>query len=172
MARNFTVDIPIGAWLGDTGPVTAGDLAALPVLAGSPAGPALEFKDGSAEYAALTQYLVVSDEYTGSGTLKLAIYWCAAVSSGKVNWEVYAEANGSGDSVGSASFDTVNDDGGTTVPGSTYVLAETVITLTNKDSVSAGDLLRLLLRRDSDDGTNDTAAGSAYFLGAELYEEV
>jgi len=170
MARNFTLELPVGLWIGDTGPVNAGDKAALHVQ-DTATGPSLEFKDGSDEYAAYTQRLPMPDEYTGSGTLKLDLYWCCAASAGKVNWEAYFEAIATGESVTPDHYDSANDAGGITVPGIAYNLAKTTITLTNKDSVAAGELIRLLLRRDSDDATDDTAVASAYLLAAELYEE-
>ena len=102
--------------------------------------------------------------------------WCSATgdNSKKVNWEILVEAITDGDGVAldaTSSFDAANDDGGTAVEATAYHEIVTVHTLANKDSVQAGDLVRLLMRRDSDDVTNDTAASSAFLLEAELYEE-
>jgi hypothetical protein len=44
------------------------------------------------------------------------------------------------------------------------------VTLTNADSIAAGDLVRISISRDADDGTNDTATGDLYLLAAELRE--
>lgn len=176
MGRNFTVDLPPTAWIGDGGPeLVAGDVAAVPYLFTTTQRPALAFADGSDESAVLSSQFVMPSEYTGSGTLKLKLKWCCAVGDNtkKVNWEAYVEAISEGDGVdlsATSSFDTANDDGGSSCKATAYYENETIITLSNKDSVAAGDLVRLGIRRDTDDA-NDTAAGTAYILAAELYEE-
>jgi hypothetical protein len=113
--------------------------------------------------------------YTGSGTLKAAIqYAMASATSGKVDFEVAVEALTPADAVdtdAAESFDTANA-GNQTVPGTAGYLGELIITLTNKDSVAAGDYVRITIERDADDGTDDTASGDARVYSVTIYEEV
>lgn len=53
------------------------------------------------------------------------------------------------------SYDTANSAGSGTVPGTVGIPFEISIPLTNADSYAAGDLMRILLRRDAD-GTSGT----------------
>ncbi|MCL4822575.1 MAG: hypothetical protein KJZ57_00025 [Anaerolineales bacterium] len=57
-----------------------------------------------------------------------------------------------------------------TAPGTAGYIDQFTATLTNKDSVAAGDYVRIRLMRDADDGTNDTASGDCYVLMAEIRE--
>jgi hypothetical protein len=61
--------------------------------------------------------------------------------------------------------------GSESVPGTPGYLGQVSITLTNNDSLAAGDYFRLSLSRDADDGTNDTATGDLYVLAVELRTE-
>ena len=112
--------------------------------------------------------------YTGSGTLKLDIMYAAAsATSGKVDFEASVEAITSGDTVdtdAASSFDAVNA-ANQTVPGTAGYMSVLTITLTNKDSVAAGDMVRLKLERDADDATDDTATGDINVYSVTLYEE-
>lgn len=110
-----------------------------------------------------------------TGTLKLLLhYFMASATSGKIDFEASIEAVTPGDTfsmVGAASFDTVNA-ANETVPG-TVAYPETLeITLTNKDSIAAGDQYRVKLERDADDGTDDTAAGDCYVTIVEIQDDV
>lgn len=113
--------------------------------------------------------------YTGSGTLKAAIQYAAAsATSGKFDFEVSVEALTVADAIdtdSTSSFDTANAVNGT-VPGTAGYLGELVATLTNKDSVAAGDYVRIKLERDADDATDDTATGDARVYSVTIYEEV
>lgn len=112
--------------------------------------------------------------YSG-GTLKADILYAAAsATSGNFNFEVLVEAITAADAVdtdSASSFDTAND-GVQTVPGTAGYLGLLTITLSNKDSVAVGDMLRIQLRRDATDGTNDTATGDARVYSVTIYEEV
>lgn len=113
--------------------------------------------------------------YTGSGTLKADIhYMMASATSGTVNFEVSVEAVTAADATdldAGESFDSVNS-GSATVPGTAGYLGVMTITLTNKDSVAAGDYVRLKLDRDGDDGgSDDTATGDAYVMLVVVREE-
>jgi hypothetical protein len=113
--------------------------------------------------------------YTGSGTLKADLHYImASATTGTVNFEVAVEAFTPADAVdldSAESFDTTNS-GSATVPATAGHLGVMTITLTNKDSVAAGDYVRLKIERDADDGgSDDSAAGDARLLMVRVYEE-
>jgi len=100
------------------------------------------------------------ENYGSALTAKLQ-YSMASATSGKVDMEVEVMAVSDGDSqdLDTASFAAVNEiAGGTTVPGTAGYLDEISITLSNADSLTAGDLVYIRINRDHDD-TDDTAAG-------------
>ena len=111
--------------------------------------------------------------YTGTGTLKLAIgYFAASATSGDVKWDVAVEAVTDADAVDldtASSFDTENT-ATVTVPATQGYLDVATITLTNKDSVAAGDMVRLQIICDSEDAAT-TTTGDVCLLYATLYEE-
>lgn len=112
--------------------------------------------------------------YTGSGTLKADILYAAAsATSGKFDFEVSVEALTAADAVdtdAASSFDSVNAVNGT-VPGTAGYMEKLTVTLTNKDSVAAGDMVRIKLERDADDATDDTATGDARVYAVVIREE-
>lgn len=134
------------------------------------ARPALAF-DASAQE---TAYWTLIAPQGLSGALSCVItYMMATATSGNVEFEVAVEAVTDGDSTdldATASFDTVNASGATAVPGTAGYIDQVSVTLTNADSIAAGDLIRISVSRDADDGTNDTATGDLYLLMAELRE--
>ena len=101
----------------------------------------------------------------------LKIDWYAAATSGDVVWcaELSAITESDAATPENKTGDAVNavDD---TVDGTTLELNQCSITLTNADSVAAGDLVMLVLYRDPEDasGNTDTLVGDAYLLGASL----
>lgn len=99
------------------------------------------------------------DTYGSSPILDLQ-YTMASATSGTVEFEVSVMAVTDGDAadVGTESYDTVNT-ASATVPGTAGHLDKISVTLTNADSVAAGDLVIIRVSRDADDGTNDTATG-------------
>ena len=111
--------------------------------------------------------------YAGTGTLKLAIgYFAASATSGDVKWDVAVEAVTDADAVDldtASSFDTENTVT-VTVPATQGYLDVATITLTNKDSVAAGDMVRLQVICDSADAAT-TTTGDVCLLYATLYEE-
>ena len=111
--------------------------------------------------------------YTGAGTLKLAIgYFAASATSGDVKWDVAVEAVTDADAVDldtASSFDTENTVT-VTVPATQGYLDVATVTLTNKDSVAAGDMVRLQIICDSADAAT-TTTGDVCLLYATLYEE-
>jgi len=134
--------------------------------------PILAF-DGSAVETCYTKPAAMPGQYAG-GTLKADIgYMMASATSGKVDFEVSVEAVSDGDTVdldAGASFDTVNA-ANVTVPATAGYLDVLTVTLTNKDSVAAGDLVTFRLERDADDATDDTATGDARVLWVEIWED-
>ena len=129
--------------------------------------------DASAVESAYSRPAAMPGQYAG-GTLKANVgYFMASATSGKVDFEVSVEAVSDGDTVdldAGTSFDTANA-GNATVPGTAGHLDVLTITLTNKDSVAAGDLVTFKLERDADDATDDTATGDARVLWVEIWED-
>jgi hypothetical protein len=135
--------------------------------------PFLAFDPATVE-AMISKPIQMPAAYTGTGTLKADIhYMMASATSGSVDFEISVEAVTAADALNlnsAESFDSVNANH-QTVPGTAGYLGVLTITLTNKDSVAAGDYMRMKLERDADDGTNDTAAGDCRVLGVFLREE-
>jgi hypothetical protein len=108
-----------------------------------------------------------------SGTMTLVIYYImASANSGTVGFQAQIEAVTPLDAVdldATTVFDTVNNSASTTVPGTAGYMDDILITLTNQDSIAAGDYVRLSLNRDADGSAiTDTATGDAYVLAVEL----
>jgi hypothetical protein len=107
-----------------------------------------------------------------TGTLTAVIYYkMASATSGAVRVQVSVEAVTPGDTTdldATNSFDTANSNGGT-VPGTAGYMQTISVTLTLADSMAAGDLIRLTVRRDADQtsGTDD-ATGDMHILSVEL----
>lgn len=106
-----------------------------------------------------------------TGTLTAVIsYIMASATTGGVIFGVALEAITDGDATdldAGDSFDTDNENGDLTVPGTAGHIDQISITLTNADSLAAGDYFRLRLRRDPADA-NDDATGDCYVLSVEL----
>jgi len=134
--------------------------------------PFVAFDAGAVE-TCFTKPAAMPGQYAG-GTLKASLgYVMASATSGKVDFEVSVEAVSDGDTVdldATTSFDTLNA-GNVTVPATAGHIDVLTITLTNKDSVAAGDLITFKLERDADDATDDTASGDARVLWLEIWEE-
>jgi len=118
----------------------------------------------------------VPDAYAG-GTVTCAIaYAMATGNADAIEFEVAVEAITEADALdtgAASSFDSVNDvDEGfsETVPGTVGYLSILTGTLTNKDSMAAGDYIRISLARDADDATNDDATGDARVFWVAIYE--
>lgn len=109
-----------------------------------------------------------------SGALSLVVsYIMASATTGSVRFQGSVEAVTPGDATdldAATSFDTANSAGGT-VPGTAGYLQQISITLTNADSIAAGDCVRVALNRDADgtSGTDD-ATGDCYVLAVEIRE--
>jgi len=131
----------------------------------------LAFDDSTNESAVAAAILPI--EYLGTGTLKAKLFfYSASANSGDAGWNVQVESITPGDTLdleATTSFDTANN-GTQALSGVAGNLTDITITLTNKDSCAAGDLIRLGIERDAD--SSDTASGDLYLTHVELFEEV
>lgn len=128
--------------------------------------PVLGFDASTDETAYWT--FVAPQGFTGTVTLVL-FYAMASATSGNIYWQAQLEAITPGDSTdtdATTSFDTANSGNGA-VPGTAGHMQAISITMTNADSIAAGDLVRLSVNRDADNAS-DTATGDAYLLAVEL----
>lgn len=153
---------------GDTLPIVAGDLPAIiDVINGRPV---LAFIDGAAESVAISEAVNMPQAYAGGvPTAVLSLF--TAATANELQLEVQVEAVTSGDATdldSTTSFDTANT-ATPTVPATAGHLFQVSITLTNRDSVAAGDMVRFLVRRDSDHA-NDDAAATMYLVSMEIRE--
>lgn len=132
--------------------------------------PALAFDAATDE----TAYWTLAAPQGISGALSLVVsIIMASATTGSVRFQAAVEAVTAADATdldAGTSFDTANSAGGT-VPGTAGYLQQVTITLTNADSIAAGDYVRIALNRDADgtSGTDD-ATGDCYVLAVELRE--
>ena len=105
----------------------------------------------------------VPDDYVG--TAKILLYWATTVTSGKVVWEFNYTSIAAGETTDPSTDQEAVTSTGTTVNGTARFLAIETITLTSAN-LAALDLVQCGIARDGSDATNDTAAASAYLLGA------
>ena len=168
MARNFTLNFPSTAF-GPSSTTTGPTFVNHGTTPYSRIGLAF---DDSADEGAATGMFAMPSEYTGTDTLKAKVYYyTASATSGAFACSIFVEAFTDGDTVdleAAQGIDTGGNAGTATVPGTAGHLDVITITLSNKDSVAAGDLCRLLMVRDvSEDGVS----GDVYLANIELYEE-
>ena len=108
-----------------------------------------------------------------TGTITVVItYLMASATSGAVGLQAQLEAITDGDATdldATTSFDSVNNSSSTTVPGTAGYIDQISITMTNADSLAAGDLFRLSINRDADGSAiTDSATGDLGILAVEL----
>ena len=136
----------------------------------NPPRSSLAFDDSTNESAACSAVLPI--EYLGTGTLKAKLFfYSASANSGDAGWNVQVESITPGDTLdleATTSFDTANN-GTQALSGVAGNLTDITISLTNKDSCAAGDLIRLGIERDAD--SSDTVSGDLYLTHVELFEE-
>lgn len=110
---------------------------------------------------------VMNEDYS-SGLVAKIPYSAASATSGTFIAGVYVMATSPGDSAdnNTDSYDTVNTSAGSTVPGTAGYPNKISVTLTNADSVAAGDNVRLKLCRD----ISDTASGDIEVLNEVLLQ--
>lgn len=113
----------------------------------------------------------VPQGFTGTPVC-IVTFIMASATSGAVGVQAALECVTPGDALDtdtSDSFDTVNNSASTTVPGTAGYEAEISITLTNNDSMTAGDKFRLKVNRDADGSAiTDSASGDMYIKAVEL----
>lgn len=115
--------------------------------------------DATTEESAYWQFRLPTG-YGSSPVLTLG-YSMVSATTGSVRFEALLVAITPGDSqdVDTKNFASTNS-AGNTVAGTAGYLKEFTITLTNADSMAAGDYVRLLVRRDADGTTGtDDATG-------------
>ncbi|MEV6297848.1 hypothetical protein AB0M02_00410 [Actinoplanes sp. NPDC051861] len=111
--------------------------------------------------------LRMPDDYASGLTAKIQ-YAMASATSGGVAWDVRISATSDGDAQDVDAQDFASANVGTaTVPGTAGYLDEVSISLTNADSVTAGDFVVVRLARDVANGS-DTATGDAELLALAL----
>jgi hypothetical protein len=99
-------------------------------------------------------------------------YRMASATANAVEWRAALEAISDGDAVdtdAASSFDTDNDSGDITVPGTAGHIDQASIALTNADSIAAADLFRLRLTRITPAGSS--ASGDAQVLAVEIRDD-
>lgn len=105
--------------------------------------------------------------FTGALTTVIS-YIMATATSGDVDVDVSIEAVTDADATdldAADSFDSVNSTDNVTVPGTAGYMDEISVTLTNNDSIAAGDYFRLRVTRDA---ASDGASGDMHVLAVEL----
>lgn len=113
---------------------------------------------------------IAPQNLTGAITVVIS-YMMASATTGSVHFQAALEAISDGDATdldATTSFDSYNS-AGATVPGTAGQIDQISITMTNADSLTAGDYCRLKVNRDADStsGTDD-AVGDCYVLAIEL----
>jgi len=103
-----------------------------------------------------------------SAPVAVVQYKMASATSGGVAWDVRVAAVSDGDSVDvdAKGFGSANT-GTATVPGTAGYLDEVSVTLSNADSVAAGDFVVIRLARAVANGA-DTASGDAECVGISV----
>ena len=130
----------------------------------------LLFDDTTQETA--TWEFIMDDDY-GGGQLYCDVYFSmASGESDEVQWECYTMAYTP--ATDSADYDTDSYDtpdvSTTTVAASAGRVYKQTIIMDSDDSVAAGDIVRIKISTDSDDGTHDDATGDREFRYAVIRE--
>lgn len=127
--------------------------------------------DAAADEAAYFEWTAIQGITTP--LTAIVTYAMASATSGNIIWDVAIEAITDGDALdtdGSESLDTVNASSATAVPGTAGYIDQVSITLTNNDSIAAGDSVRFRLRRNGSSGS-DTATGDALKYRLEIRDD-
>lgn len=126
--------------------------------------------DATTDEAAIWTFIM--PQAYAAGTLTALIFFTmSSATSGNVVLQAAIEAIADGEAAGADSFDTVNNSGQVAVPGAAGTLEVASITLTNKDSVNAGERVRIKINRDADStSATDDAAGDLELHAVEIRE--
>lgn len=171
MAETTLLIFDGGALIPDELPIVSGDAPCDKAIVQNQILAAFDDTD---EEAAFTPTAQMPASYAGTGTLKatLQLMFASATSGGCV-FDVSVEAVTPGDSTdldAGRSFDSVNSSGDIAAPGTAGYLTSVDVTLTNKDSVAAGDHVVFHIRRDTDNA-NDDASGDVYVTSIRIHED-
>lgn len=163
--------LPAPLWIGDEdAQLVAGDVAASLERFVGRLGYAF---DTTAEEAIVTPELVMPTQYTGSGLTAIVHAASKSATSSNFRWDVLVEAKTPDtdtlDMEAANSWDSVNA-ASMAVAATAGNPMDLSITLTNADSVAAGDLVRFGLRRDTDHA-DDAAGGDAMFFCMEIADD-
>jgi hypothetical protein len=107
-------------------------------------------------------------DYASAPSLKVQ-YKMASATSGNViiACDIMAVSDGDSQDVDADAFGTINTSAATTVPATAGYLDEISLTLTNNDSLVAGDFVLVHLSRDANNA-GDTAAGDMEVVAVSL----
>lgn len=171
MAHATLLSLSANSFIGDNDEnLVAGDGPATPVEHNG--RPAMAFDD-TAEEAVVSAEFVMPGQYAGGTLAADIIFAMASDNTNDIALDVYVEAKTPDadtlDMQTADSWDTVNS-GTVSVSGSTAGdPLKLSVTLTNKDSVAAGDLVRVGIRRDTDHA-NDDASGDLFLYSVDFWE--
>lgn len=116
----------------------------------------------------LTWSFRMPDDYASAPAARVQ-YKMTSATTGGVAWDVRISATSDGDAqdVDAQDFAAANVGTAASVPGTAGYLDEVSITLTNADSLAAGDFVVVYLGRAVADAA-DTASGDAEFIACNL----
>ena len=166
------LNFPASCMIGDNdAQLVAGDVGA--PHASFKGRPVLSF-DHTNEEAAITPEVEMPSQYSGSGLKAVVHFFMASDATNDIALDVFVEAKTPNsdtlDLEAAVSWSAANSGtksvGGTTA-GDPLTLE---ITLTNADSVAAGDLVRFGVRRDTDSGDDD-ANDNLYITCIEIEDD-
>ena len=125
----------------------------------------LDFDDGATNEATSFVSVIPEGANLTSG-LKIRLHWMAtSATTGVVRWGVQIERGNT--DLDADSYDTAEESNATT-SATAGIPTVTEIVTTNLDGLTAGDLFRLRVYRDSSDTTNDTMTGDAELIAVEV----
>lgn len=123
--------------------------------------------------AATPEYIhfqfVMPGDYASALVVR-AKFGMVSATTGNIVVEALLMAVTPGDAaaIDTGSLATTNTSGAVAVPGTAGHMKDATVTMTNADSVAAGDWCSLKFGRDADDATNDTATGDLELYGLTL----
>jgi hypothetical protein len=129
--------------------------------------------DDTAEEGVVSRHRVCPQHYGGGGLTAYVTFYMASDNTNDVAFDLRIEAITPGsdtlDLEATESFDTANS---FTISLSGSTAGDAIVvssSLSNIDSIAAGDIMRVALMRDCDDAGDD-ASGDLYFATLELRE--
>jgi hypothetical protein len=130
----------------------------------------LDFDTSTQEAAIFTS--VLPNDYGGGGITVDVFFSATSATSGTIGWDVAVERiDASSLDIDSDSFATAATVTAVTVPGTSGQILKSSVNIANgsaMDSLAAGELFRLRIRRDV---ANDTATGDAELLAVSVREQ-